>query len=462
MELTLIGYFYLPIALWCFFHRQEKQLVSLLLVSTVLQAASVVDIKLGAHAHGLNPFMCTVGLLVLKMLPKFSAYLRGVSGWTPTGPGLLLGGYLLWAATLTLVMPLFFEGALVRTPHDAYSGATVPLKFSLVNAWQVVGLGAVAVMFAFPAVRGISRGDLQAGIMQGLLVSFIVVALANLYEQLAHAIGLPSLVSFWASNPGYNQEGVVDTTYPGVTRIGVPFTEPSYASAYLASFIGGVCMLINRGRRTWYIYGAVVLSGLVLLSTGGSTGLVATTLMVAGGALFYAARLAHNLFFRKSDKRSFQWMFILFGLTVVALTLFMPSLAGTKMQAYFSGLFSGKLDISNSGTLARLHADLHGFQVLKETYGLGLGLGSNRTSSFISSMLASVGVVGMFFFMGFVYQLMRDFASRFSTLSGPQLFALGAAVMMLLPLCLSIPDLNLPMLWAAMWVLYVLRPSVQE
>jgi hypothetical protein len=128
------------------------------------------------------------------------------------------------------------------------------------------------------------------------------------------------------------------------------------------------------------------------------------------------------------------------------------------MHEYFSGLIFGKLDISNSGTVARLNADLHGLHLLIETDGLGVGLGSNRTSSFTSSMLSSVGVVGTFLFVGFVYRLMRDYAVRFPGLSGLQLFALGAVVMMLLPLCLSIPDLNLPMLWAALWVLYALRP----
>lgn len=462
MELTSIGYFFLPIAMWCFFQRHEKYLLSLLLVSTVLQAASVVNIQLGAQAHGLNPFMCTVGLLALKMLPKLSAYLRGVPGWSPSGPSLWLGGYLLWAAAVTLIMPLVFEGRLVRVPQDAYSGASASLRFSLVNAWQAVGLGAVAVMFVFPAVRGISRGHLHAGIKQGLVVSFILVALANLYEQLAHTMALPSLVGFWASNPGYNQEGVVDITYPGATRVGVPFTEPSYASAYLASFIGGTLMLMNQGIRPWTVYGAVVLAVLVLLSTGGSTGLVALGILAVGAWLHSVNRVTRYLLRGKPDVPHLYWFSTLLGLAVVAWILVAPDMLGIKLQSFFRGLVVDKLNFNNSGTIARLNADLHGFYLLKETYGLGVGLGSNRTSSFISSLLSSAGVVGMLLLVGFVYHLMRDYAAHFSRLSGLQLFALGAVVMIILPLCLSIPDLNLPMLWAALWVVYVLRPSVRE
>lgn len=462
MELTSIGYLYIPIALWCFFHRQEKHLVSLLLVSTVLQASAVVNIKLGIQAHGLNPFMCTVGLLALKMLPRFGTSLREITARSLTGINLWLGGYLVWAAAVTLVMPLVFEGLPVRHHSDAYFGAAVSLHFSVVNAWQIVGLWAVAVMFAFPTVQRISQAHLHTGIKQGLLFSFILVALANLYEQAAIAMSLPSLVSFWASNPGYIQRGAIDIhTNPGLVRVGVPFSEPSYASAYLAAFIGGICLLIHRGHRTWQLFGVLGLAVLVLLSTGGTTGMLALGVLAGVAWLFGVAGVANGILRGKLNVRSFHWVFTLLGLAVLALMLFAPGIAGLEIQPYISELIIRKIDINNSGTQARLSADIHGLQVLKSTYGLGVGLGSNRTSSFIASILSSVGVAGALLFVGFVTGLMRDYSASFSGLACTQLFALGAVTIMLLSMCLSIPDLNLPMLWVALWVLYVLRPSVR-
>lgn len=460
MQLSEFGFFYIAIALVCFFQKNERYLLSLLLVSAVLQAASVVNLKIGVQSHGLTPFIFTVGLLVLRMMTRAGKFSREVSFRSTDGVTQLLLGYLLWAMVATSVMPLVFEGVLVRSPYDAYTGNTTPLRFSIVNAWQVVGLLSIAVMFAFPVVCGISKSDCQLGIKQGVIASFILVVLVNLYEQLAHAMGFPSFAGFWASNPGYNQEGAVNS-YGWHARVGVPFTEPSYASVFIASFIGGGGMALKFGHSSWTVYVALLFAVLALLSTGGGTGMVSIAMLVAGIWLYCLVCVIKDIYHGTVNIFSIYWLFTFVGLACVVLAVFAPGVFGLKVREFFSGFLLEKLSIAHHGTIIRLNADLHGFQLLKETYGLGVGLGSNRTSSFLSSLFCSLGLIGVLLYFGFVFQLIRQYVVSFSTLSNLQLFAVGALPMMLLSLCLSIPDLNLPVLWTCLLVLFLLRPPAR-
>jgi hypothetical protein len=55
----------------------------------------------------------------------------------------------------------------------------------------------------------------------------------------------------------------------------------------------------------------------------------------------------------------------------------------------------------------RLESDLQGFEILWHTYGLGVGLGSNRPSSFLTFLLSNLGVLGFLLFVMFLVTLTR-------------------------------------------------------
>jgi len=88
----------------------------------------------------------------------------------------------------------------------------------------------------------------------------------------------------------------------------------------------------------------------------------------------------------------------------------------------------------------RLAADYFALQLTGATYGLGVGLGSNRPSSFATCLLSEVGIIGAILFLIAAIQISRnaqgtDIALRWS------LFGI------LFCKCLGGPDITDPQMW---------------
>ncbi len=88
----------------------------------------------------------------------------------------------------------------------------------------------------------------------------------------------------------------------------------------------------------------------------------------------------------------------------------------------------------------RMAADLYGLQLFAETYGLGLGLGSNRASSLITTLLSCVGLAGTLAFGVFYFKLFAKLSEEYAWLK-------WAAFAMILNMCIDISDVTFPPLW---------------
>ncbi|MEH3075705.1 MAG: hypothetical protein PGN11_03365 [Quadrisphaera sp.] len=116
--------------------------------------------------------------------------------------------------------------------------------------------------------------------------------------------------------------------------------------------------------------------------------------------------------------------------------------------AFLTGEVSAK--VGTSSYRDRSGADGDSYRILFDTFGFGVGLGSNRPSSFLASMLSTVGLVGTVLFAAAVVLLV----TRTWTLRQyrPVVWALAAA---LLTKLISGPDLNdtSGLLWLCLGVL---------
>ena len=112
-------------------------------------------------------------------------------------------------------------------------------------------------------------------------------------------------------------------------------------------------------------------------------------------------------------------------------------------------LFSGyrevltALTVSKSDTGSFIHrtaADLYGLELVRLTYGMGVGLGSSRSSSLITTLLSNVGVLGTLAFAVFYCKLFKGLARNYTWLR-------WGAVAFLLNVCMGLPDITMPMFW---------------
>jgi len=143
---------------------------------------------------------------------------------------------------------------------------------------------------------------------------------------------------------------------------------------------------------------------------------------------------------RKIKSSKLRWILLLLAVVIAGYYLYSsPDLVDAIMAMTIDKINS----YSFWGRLAR---EVHAVIVFVNTYGLGAGLGSNRSSGLITTMLSSVGLVGTFVFGFALYRI----AKLFPGVSAPRSLQVGywALLGMILSEIIGVPDINRPVLWS--------------
>jgi hypothetical protein len=434
-------------------------LAGLVLVSTVLQATSVFNVPLGGAggkgvaAYGVSPYMAMALVAGLVLLVR-CVQDRGLS-WPEhlRWPLYLLLSYIVVAVAGAMGLPQQFAGLPVNLLIEKQGiHALSPLQPSLSNVVQAVNLCVHFVVLLF-MVQAAQRDEGLNGLAAGAAVALGLVLVVGFYQQWASLKMLPGWLPFLANNPGYEQ-GYVAGQFIWF-RIGLPFSEPSYASVYLAATSLGCWAVAFFGRGWWWAVAAALLSTAGLLNTLGATGLAA-----AGGAMaiLVFALVVHAL--RPSTGLNMRWrpallcMLVLlastWGWRALENSPYKPQLGGLVESVIVSRvqLQDGVRELSNKRAL----------EIVKETYGLGVGLGSNRASSFFASLVSNTGVLGTLLFCSILLTLLWRYFKA-PKLTDMQIFVAASLPTATLAMGLGIPDLNLPMYWGFIFLGFVFCPD---
>lgn len=438
---------------------QWMNLAGLVMVSTVLQATAVLNVPVGvaagkgSAAYGISPYMLMAFVACITWLVGIGQdrgmHLPKQIRW-PFG---FLVAYALVAVLGSFILPKWFDGLLVNSLVEMQGlNSLTPLHATLSNTVQALNLCVHGLVLLF-MLQACQRADGPHGLIAGVTGAFVLVLLIGFYEQAAQLKGLPSLVPYFANNMGYSQAPVAGLL--GLwNRIGLPFTEPSYASAYLAATSFGLWAVTFLGRGWWWAWLAAALSSAGLLNSLGATGLAA-----AGGAsvvfvlwvLFKALLPSTNLSLRL---RAAVMCFLLLLTSTWGYNAYQDSALKPKVNEMFIGLIIGKAKLKDG---VRELSNKRALEIVKETYGLGVGLGSNRASSFFASLVSNTGVLGALFFIGMLVTLLWRY-SKAPQLTDMQIFVAASLPTATLAMGLGIPDLNLPMYWGFIFLGFVFCP----
>lgn len=443
MQLTPFGTLWLPLLLVVAV-AARPWLPALLIFSTVFQASSVLDVPLGQGAYGVSPYNLTALLTCAVLLVRLWRTPRlDFLSTAPRAGTLLLSAYVLIAVLGAFVLPHWFAGVPVHLLLDpgGFDRPAVGLHFTVSNLAQAANLGVHACVLLF-MLQAASRPEWRLErLLWGLGAAVAAVVLIGLYERLAHLGGWASFNAFWMSNPGYSQLGNHEVA--GILRIVAPFSEASYASAFLAAIWSGLLALALLGRAgRWWPLAALPIVGLALLNPLGSTGWAAAGIASAVIVLIASIRALRDA----SLRRRVIGVWAACAVAGAALLLAPHvSPAGQKVSELVSTALLNKLE--SGSARSRTRSNEHAVAVARQTYGLGAGLGSNRASSYFASLLSNTGVAGLAAFAGMLIALAAGLAraARSNDTARFVLAALGTAT---LAVGLAIPDLNLPLYWA--------------
>ena len=423
---TPIGIVFFCLAAYCFVFSEDS-LFGLLIIASTFQAASAINVA----ERGIQPYYLVAVFIIARGFVNQSAGMR-LSRVMPQQKWLALFGCI--AVLSAFLFPFIFAGILVRSPKPD-GDAIPPLSFGFNNVVQAAFLVChIATAYALLTIRFSAEKARKFYMYAFYFVLFIVVA-----ESLCQVTGIPFPHWLILNNPGYF---IWDPEWEtGGARNPGTFSEPSFAGCFFVMYYTGFLAEYLEGK-----------SGLrnILLA------LVASALVTSGGSIFALCLVSLVLAVRYSPFR-FPWYLNISGtkrLLRLGLLIAFPLLvAVVGFSAYRESLFSNTMDKTSSGSfLSRILADLYSLQLVVQTHGIGVGLGSNRASSLFTSMVSTVGVLGVCFFAGFCIKLLSGLANDNGWIR-------WAAFGVLLNMCINIPDVTTPTLWIVLMLAIQFTPD---
>lgn len=386
-------------------------------------------------SNGLSPFWC-VGLVAVARLGylQIRRALRLRHSQRPrhgrpvklTGATLALALFAVYGTVITVVGPALFRGVGVITPRgglDSQIDNFTPLTYTTSNVAQLayVVVGVLVVMYLATEPPRTIR-VIEAAIIAGFAITLFKHFLPDLWPQ-----------AWFDSNPSYYYHYIFD----GARERG-PFAEPSLMGMFLGTSLAYLVAGFWRARTAVRVlYGVLFLIGVYLYSVS-YTG---TALLSLGGVAGMAVLYTLWRLLRHGTKRA-RLVFLACAAAIVTLTLiFWDTVSKYSVQLVIEKLGSDSFANRNA-------SNFNSFHVLVDSFGLGVGLGSDRPSSLFFVLLSCVGVIGTLLFLRSTLGYLAH------GLSTPAVSPIAWAFLaQLIAQLVAKPDISMPGLWLLMGIL---------
>jgi hypothetical protein len=306
-------------------------------------------------------------------------------------PGFWLLCTCVWGVAGAIVLPRLLGGSTLVFPVDrdaTGAGEAVllrplaPVSGNLSQAiYCMADLLVYCCMYAFLQFRGSYRTLANA-----ILLLTALDALAGVIDVVSHAVGIDALAFLKTAQFAY----FTGTEMDGLVRISGTFSETSGFSGFTFPLFVFCLNLWLVGYRPKLSGALSAASGtLLLLSTSG------TAYVGLGGYLIVLMLSRPGLVARCAYARKQRLWIITICMGVLGalyVVLFLPKVADALAQFVNTTILN---KAASSSGVERMGWNSQGMTNFFDTYGLGVGLGSIRASSFLVVLLSNLGVVGV-------------------------------------------------------------------
>jgi hypothetical protein len=428
--MTILGLILIPIILY-FWLTKSRYLLPLGIISAVFQGASVINIE--AIPISITPYYFVASLVCLSVFLKKAQSALKYQKIILRGGNTLFKGinkYMfflaIWAA-FSLFFPLLFSHLKVYVPREGLEAGPALLQFRLSNISQYIYF-----------VENI--------IFMNELMHDNTFKLKT-YRNIILALGIfIILIGFWNISGFYYPEGVFDSYLAedfqlgrrqvsdfGTIRFASTFPEPSYAGSFLSSYLILATSSLFENLNIKYIF--FIIPGLIALaSTFSSTGYISFFL------IFSIVTIALLRKYISSGLKFRIIVSIYVTLIVGIISFFLINKYDLILDALDSTVLSKSKSVSG---VTRGNADTFAYGLLLQTYGFGVGIGSNRPSSFSAWISGNLGIPGAIFFALLVFLPLKKLVS----LKLKDNYFAWVHITNMATMSIGIPDLAWPFLW---------------
>ncbi|MGE3285963.1 MAG: hypothetical protein AB7J32_07645 [Pseudonocardia sp.] len=325
-------------------------------------------------------YAVSIGAAVALVL----ALLRGTPdrGLPPGVP--LLISFVVWATVVTLLAPVILDGMPTFLPTGPSRLVAGVLTSSNIAQLGYLVLGVCVVVF-------VARSPHSEPSLVGLLVGAII--LLSAWRYLNQLVGVPFPEGVFDNSPNL---AYIETAPGGVERFRGILSEPSSLAGFAlvaASYMIARSVDLQGWRRAGALAVAAIAIYLGVISTSAS-------FVVAGVALAFLTLVTFVI------RVMLRWSAIRPLATVFACVLV---LVGMWLLPIVATFVDATIDekVGSASFDERSGADAGSYEIFLDTFGLGVGLGANRASSFLPGLLSTVGIVGTLLFATAVVTLLR-------------------------------------------------------
>jgi hypothetical protein len=392
MSIEPIGLLTFLVGMICLYlgHRAAA---AILVFSTLFGSAAAILIG----TANIPPAHLLLLFLAMTTLTSRLETARAIGAVSFPEPGFWLMCLLIYGLLTAFLMPRLLEGSMqivaLGTSGYGETNWTVPLNPTSGNLTQSIYLsGDFACFIMIVAIASTSLAGFTT-ITNALLAYAVGNVIFAFVDLATFATGTKWLLDF-IRNAQYVMHD--EEQIAGIKRIVGSFTEASAFAASTLGALGFTGTLWLCGYRP-ALTGTLALISLVLvvLSTS-STGLAGTPAILL--ILYATALTRHGIDFRKPVS-STAVMCAPLLIVAVILALQLDDEAAKPIRDYINTLIFTKSD-TDSG-IERAAWNMFSLRNFFDSYGLGVGLGTVRTSSFLIALLSNVGVPGTLFYIFF-------------------------------------------------------------
>lgn len=434
----------------------ESALLILLIVTSVFQAGSVLNLTIGDAEFGLQPGLFGSILFIGRIV-----FTRAISKVFFTNGTILrmyapLYVFVLLAGCSALLMPFLFSGqVIVYAPRSGLDPSSASeLHHVTSNITQTIYIFLMASL-AFCVTTVVMRNitSVVPKLSRAFLWSGVVVSLIGAYQVVGHYCNwwFPQDILF--SNPsyylGYAQE------FAGVKRMSSTFTEPSVFAYYLGGVLAFSGTLIVRFGGSWLVFAAFFLSFLSMLLTMSTTAYLVLSVVTISLMLYAIKYFLYSTSQAGYVKTRFLVLWLCISLCLEVLVGVIASSPENSLNVIAQVTYEKTESLSAE---QRFGADWNAVKNFVATYGLGVGWGSERSSMLYTTLLATSGIWGGILLGVFIWYLLLGLYRGTVLWKGqwppsldhwPWLAAMGA----FLTSGVAVPDLTFPIFWVTIGVL---------
>jgi hypothetical protein len=374
--------------------RGHAVLIAVMIAMAVFGGAAALYL----NSNDVGPAQLLLAFTILSLLVRPSNIGTAIAQAQPFRPGFWLVCFVIYAVMSSFFLPRMLAGRTDVVPLAIDSldmiGVLVPLGPVSSNFTQSVYLMGNCFCFLLVAGAASTRTGFRTVIM-GVLAYGVLNTLTALADLVTSAVGASSLLDVirTARYTFLNEAQAF-----GMKRIVGAFPEASSFARSTMGVLGFTATLWLCGRYKRITGPLALLSLLAVTLSTSSSGLAVMPVMLLV-LLFTAVGRSGG-----SQASLGGPVLIVFGAIAVAVVAGSATLLNSQISetisSYADELVFSKMETTSG--IERSSWNATAFQNVADTYGFGVGLGTNRVSSFAIALLSNVGVIGVVLYAVFM------------------------------------------------------------